>query len=579
MINTYIKPSFKYFNLTEKGVNPVMDEPGPANNSDKVNRFPFFEKCENTIASVNMNCIIDDMKKEYIEGVAAHGDNTSLIKEVLYAPEKNGIKPEDKLLLCRKNTQEKNDLTIIYGCAMELAAYMGDKKLMSSLKAAGFDWRVKDCVEVFHPDNALGKSKGDEYIGYLKLRNPDYALIFLELPEDKRNEIIDEMYGTEDGPLIFGEEIFSIISSNRNMVLGYSFRKAEGKGNGDRHCITNIRKAVNEIAKRNEENYELGGAPVYIDISSAIEHALTYEFGNSGGYNSVREYDFGIGTVSYFYEVEARRMVIPFLKMLNRGEYSFWKGSYDYQSAFNDPFFSLESSDKKSTQGISWETEDELFEKLLNSFVGRGDRYSLQNGLMSGVAKLCDTDAKKASLIKTELVHISGSLLFVIEEEMEKEIKPLRRILKEWKWSTAKLIDEVWRVTEINWEEVIGEYGLFFQDGSNSGGNAMDILRFLKVLKNEPVTLSAKSKKAMNLMCAAYHEHLDGFYKLIKTVKGDNKCKELWLEIIGGAMTENLVEAIEKNIIPASKTYELAMEAIKAGDMDCVPVLMAYSRG
>ena len=578
MIKTYIKPPFKYFNLTEKGVNVVMDEPGSGNNSDKVNRFSFFEKCENTITSFHMNCIIDDLKKEYIEGVVELGDNTSLIKEVLSAPEKNGLKHEDKLMLCRKDTKESDDITIIYGCAMELAADMGDRKRRSSLKTAGFDWRVKDCVEVLHPENMWGRSKGDKYIGYLKLRNPDFALIFLELPEDMRAEIIDEMYSAEDGPFIFGEEIFSIISSNRNTVLGYSFKKLSGNGHGDRHCITNIRKAVNEIAKRNEENYEPGEAPVYLDISSAVAQVLTFGFSTACGYNTVRELDFGIGTVSYFYEVEARRMVIPFLRMLNRGEYSFWKEYYDFQSAFNNPFFSLESSDKKNAPDIIWETEDELFEKLLNGFVGRGDRYSLKDGLMSAVAKLCDTDKKKASLIKTELVHISGLLLFATEEEMEKETKPLRRILREWKWNENRIIDEVWKVTEIEEEEPFGFHDPFAGHLSGQGFTASDLLRFIKTLKNEPVTLSAKSEKAMNLMCNAYRQNRSDFFEHIKSVKGNNNCKELWSRIISSEPTDNIVEAIEKNIIPASGTYELAMEAIKAGNMNSVPVLMAYSR-
>ncbi|MBR4514008.1 MAG: hypothetical protein IKO61_03900 [Lachnospiraceae bacterium] len=511
MIKTYIKPPFKYFNLTEKGVNAVMDEPGLGNNSDKVNRFSFFEKCENTITSFHMNCIIDDLKKEFIEGVAALGDNTSLIKKVLSAPEKNGINPEDKLMLCRKNTEEKEELTILYGCPMALAAYMGDNGLMNSLKAAGFDWRVNDCVEVINVSDARAPGKEKEIIGYLKLRNPDFALIFLELSEAKRDEIMDEMYSTEHGPLIFGEEIITIISSNRHNPLGYYFKKHPKNGNGDRHCIINIRKAVNEIIRRNEECYEPGKAPVYVDISSVAAHV---NGSNTGGYNMVREYDFGIGTAAYFYEVEARRMVIPFLKLLNRGEYSLWKDGGDYRTEFYDPFGNNVISDVKTVQGIRWESEDELFEKLLSCFVGRGDRYSLNGGLMSGVSKLCDTDAKKACLIKTELVHISGSLLFTVEEEMEREVKSLRRIIREWKWNTIKMIDEVWEVTEIEEEEPFGFHDPFAGHLSGQGFTASDLLRLIKTLRNAPVTLSAKSEKAMNLMCNAYMQNRLDFFEI-----------------------------------------------------------------
>ena len=101
-------------------------------------------------------------------------------------------------------------------------------------------------------------------------------------------------------------------------------------------------------------------------------------------------------------------------------------------------------------------------------------------------------------------------------------------------------------------------------------------LRLLKQLNKGPVILNAENEKAMDLMRNCCDPDGIKFLELIKRIKGDNNCSDLWDCIINSQSVDQVSEAIEKNIIPKVETFVLAQKALENGMLDIVPVLMAY---
>ena len=89
--------------------------------------------------------------------------------------------------------------------------------------------------------------------------------------------------------------------------------------------------------------------------------------------------------------------------------------------------------------------------------------------------------------------------------------------------------------------------------------------------------LDGEVDDAMSLLEALFDDAPFCVFDVIQGVSGRNQRESLWEKYVRYPAREQLVEALDRNVIPKEEVEKMAGFAAANNYMDSVPILLAYS--